>query len=245
MCRTRTAAASTRASAQFQGEAFSLATVELFTVDGTDEVHGHTHAVGGSHSGFSPGGVLLAQGVDHVFQVAVLHGGNRLLDLDALQTGNFELRIHFESGGEFEILTFFDLFRIHGRGASRAQFVLDDGLDEVVLHHFIGNAGVSHGTEHLLDDGNRSLARTETVDATGFGQAIQFFAHGGVNGSGRYSDGKTAFQTLGCLYRNLHSFTSFNSALRADPLLPPGKPGVFLFIKTTTVFVMRKYDATL
>lgn len=82
---------------------------------------------------------------------------------------------------------------------------------------------MSHGAEHFLDDGNRSLARTETVDATGFGQAVQFFAHGGINGSGRYGDGKTAFQTLGCLYRNLHSSTSFNSALRADPLLPLGK----------------------
>ncbi|AHE49359.1 hypothetical protein AH4AK4_1904 [Aeromonas hydrophila 4AK4] len=28
---------------------------------------------------------------------------------------------------------------------------------------------------------------------------------------------------MGCLYRNLHSFTSFNSALCADPLLLLGK----------------------
>ena len=48
---------------------------------------------------------------------AVLNGGNRLSTL-MLQTGNFELRIHFESGGELKILTFFDL-SIHGQGASR------------------------------------------------------------------------------------------------------------------------------
>jgi hypothetical protein len=50
---------------------------------------------------------------------------------------------------------------------------------------------------------------------------------------------------LGCLYRNLHSLPRSTQHCVLTLYYPRAKPGIFLFIKTTTVFVMRKYDATL
>ena len=66
-----------------------------------------------------------------------------------------------------------------------------------------------------------ALPGQETVDATGFARPFNSLRRRRPAVAARYSDGKTAFQTLGCLYRNLHSFTSSNSALRVLTLYCP------------------------
>ena len=163
--------------------------------------------------------MLLAQGFDHLVQIGILHGGNRLLDLDGIQILDFDFRINFEAGGKDEVLAGFQFVRGDRRGTGRAQLLTDDGFDEVALDQRIGGIGSGHLAVHFFDHSQGRFARTEAIDATGLGQlsqaSIDFFRYF----LSRYCDGKTALKALGRLYRNLHSFTSFNSARRETPLL--------------------------
>ena len=86
------------ASAQFQGETFSLAAVELFTVDGTDKSM-VTRMPLAAATAVSVRWRAACAGCRSCFPGRILTVATGFSTL-MLQTCNFELRINFESGGE-------------------------------------------------------------------------------------------------------------------------------------------------
>ncbi|VTT26402.1 Uncharacterised protein [Klebsiella pneumoniae] len=183
-----------------QYEVRRFAAFELFTVYRTGEIDGCAVFSCRCCVGFFPGGLLLAQGVQHGVNVSISHFNNRFFNFDCVQTFQLNFRINFELCRESEVFADFVFARHILRCASRIDFFFDDRINKVALHQIAQNILANGSTVTLCHYAHRHFSFAETVDAHFLSYADQLTFHRVldhifINGN-RYA---TA-QALSCFY---------------------------------------------
>lgn len=191
--------------ADHEAETLGGTALKGLAVDRAVEVQVQAVAVFGGFRAVGPGRTLAAQGVDHLLDVGVGHGGHRALDLHAGQAGQLYFREYLEAGHEGNVGLAFVLDGLNGREAGRIQLFLSHGFIEAVTDQVTQGFLADAGTEALLHHGQRHLAGAEAVHAHGTGGLVDAVVDLAVHSGCRHGNGHAAFKGRRGLNRNLHS----------------------------------------
>ncbi len=198
------------AGAQDQLGALGGTTGEGFAILGADEVDGDLIVGSGSAVDDFITGALLAQHVEHLVDVGVFDAGVLALDLDAVQTLDFEFGEDFEGRDVFQILAFFEHLGFDGGCAGRIELLLDDGFVEGFLNEITQGFLTRRGFVALTDDAHGYLARAETGNLGASGSLLQTLVHFGFNTLGRHANGHATLESRGVFNGNLHGYSSWH-----------------------------------
>ncbi|CAN1600181.1 NAD-specific glutamate dehydrogenase [Pseudomonas mediterranea] len=183
---------------------------EHFTVDLADEIDVQLIFVLRGAIGHFETGVLLAQDVQHLVQVGIRHVSAQALDGNRFETGNGELGEHFESGNEFQVLAFFQHFRLDRWRAGRVQLLLDHGFVERRLDHVAHGLLARISFVTLTDHAHWHLAWTETWDFGLLGSLLQTLVDLSLDALSRHGDAHAALKSSSIFNRNLHGYSSLH-----------------------------------
>ncbi|MNQ47515.1 hypothetical protein D3C85_613600 [compost metagenome] len=198
------------AGTQDQLGTFGRTTGEDFTVNLANEIDVQlVFVLSSTLNGFETD-VLLAQDVQHLVQVGVSHVSAQALYRDGVETGNGELREHFERCYEFQILALFQDFWLYRRSASRVQLLLDNGFVERSLDHVAYSFLTRISFITLTDHAHRHFARTEACNLGLLGSLLQTLVDLSLNALSWHGDAHAALKSRSIFNRNLHGYSSLH-----------------------------------
>ncbi|MNQ69711.1 hypothetical protein D3C85_843240 [compost metagenome] len=183
---------------------------EHFTVDLADEIDVQLVFVLSSAIGHFETGVLLAQDVQHLVQIGIRHVSAQALYGDTFETGNGELREHFEYGYVFQVLARFQGFWLDRRLTSRVQLLLNHSFVERRLDHVAYSFLASVSTETALDFAHWHFAWTEASNLGLLGGLLQTLVDLALDALSRHGDAHAALKSSSIFNRNLHGYSSLH-----------------------------------
>ncbi|VVO38992.1 hypothetical protein PS718_05620 [Pseudomonas fluorescens] len=198
------------AGTQYQLSALGGTASKHFAVNLANEIDVQLVFVLGSAIGHFKTGVLLAQDVEHFVQVSVSHVSAQALNSDAFETGNGELREHFEYGNVFQILASFERLRLDCRRTSRVQLLLNHSFVEGGLDDVTNSFLTSISTETALDFAHWHFAWTEASNLGLLGSLLQTLVDLALNTLSRHGDAHAALKSSSIFNRNLHGYSSLH-----------------------------------
>ncbi|VVO41197.1 hypothetical protein PS712_05880 [Pseudomonas fluorescens] len=198
------------AGTQNQLSTFGGTASEHFTVDLANEIDVQLVFVLGSAIGHFETGVLLAQDVQHLVQIGISHVSAQALYGDTFETGNGELREHFEYGYVFQVLACFQGFWLDRRRTSRVQLLLDNSFVEGRLDYVAYRFLASFSAETTLDFAHWHFAWTEASNLGLLGSLLQTLVDLSLDALSRHGDAHAALKSRSIFNRNLHGYSSLH-----------------------------------
>ncbi len=196
------------ARADGDGHVLAAAAFELRAVDRAGEVDGDAVVRGGDARDFIERRPLLAQRVEHGFEILVANARHRLLDGEIRDGLQLHFRQNFEHGGVFEVRARAHGDRLDARSAGGIELLARHRLGERGAHEVVDDLAMHLFAVLLADHRERRLAGTKTLEPRGarnLVEPLRYFAVDLRRGDRHF---EPAFQSARGGQRNLHVTSS-------------------------------------